>query len=145
METLCLYSGTLLDLNIHCFFWDCLNMDDGSSSCVKVQQFGANCCHGEYKSIKPIDIIFLISLTIWASVCTLSAKTKYDNALLKRVLPLDTGVIFVRIELKLSSNFLSRHIASLPCRTQKKPSPPLVTFSTSSHRSQNTKYLLPNF
>ena len=47
--------------------------------------------------------------------------------------------------IELSLNFLSRHIASLPCRTQKKPSPPLVTFSTSSHRSQNTKYLLPNF
>ena len=51
MEALCLYSGTLLDLlvkghnlqnswrlvcEMQCFFWECLNMDDGSWSCVKV-------------------------------------------------------------------------------------------------------------
>ena len=51
LEALCLYSGTLLDLlvkghnlqnswrlvcEMQCFFWECLNMDDGSWSCVKV-------------------------------------------------------------------------------------------------------------
>ena len=51
MEALCLYSGTLLDLlvkghnlknswrlvcEMQCFFCRCLNMDDGSWSCVKV-------------------------------------------------------------------------------------------------------------
>ena len=80
----------------------------------------------------------------WASVHPnrKQAMTKYDNVFLKKMLHWDS-CHFCENSIETVFKNLSRHRASLPCRTQKKPSPPLVTFSTGSHWSQNTKYLLP--